>query len=137
MEIPSGQQPSYTFTKAERLKSRKLIKALFTESASFGLYPLRIHYRLHAQRTGAPVQVVVSVSKRRFRRAHQRNRLKRQIREAYRHHKHNLLPLVPEDQTLLLAIGYTGNEAFAYSVIEDKLKKAIVRLSEKALVNHT
>ncbi|HAA12915.1 MAG TPA: ribonuclease P protein component [Cytophagales bacterium] len=137
MEAPSGHRHSYTFTKAERLKSRKLIKALFTESASFGLYPLRILYRLHPEPQEASVQVVVSVSKRRFKRAVDRNRIKRQLREAYRHYKHPLLPLVPSGHTLLLGIVYTGKEATTHNEIEAKLKKGIDRLSLKAPFSNT
>lgn len=131
MVAPSGQRPSYTFTKAERLKSRKRIKALFDKGASFSLYPFRFIYLTIDEPSESPVQCMVSVSKRRFRKAHQRNRIKRQMREVYRHHKHHVLPSVPVEKTLLLALVYIGKQQEPYPLLESKLKKGLRRLLEK------
>ena len=75
--------------KAERLCSKKSIDALFTgtDSKSLSAYPIRIVYR-HTEEAG--IRILVSVSKKRFRHAVDRNRVKRQIREAYRLNKHRL-----------------------------------------------
>lgn len=75
--------------KAERLCSKKAIDALFTgtDSKSLSAYPIRIVYR-HTEEAG--IRILVSVSKKRFRHAVDRNRVKRQIREAYRLNKHRL-----------------------------------------------
>lgn len=137
MGTPSDHRPSFQFPKAERLSSRKHIKALFTKGASFSLYPLRFVYQTIPGPAEANVQVVISVSKRRFRHAYQRNRLKRQIREAYRHHKHQILPLVPTNQTLLLGIVYIGKSPEPFAHIQSKLKKGLDRLSDKAHLQKT
>ena len=75
--------------KAERLCSKKAIDALFTgtDSKSLSAYPIRIVYR-HTEEAG--IRILVSVSKKRFRHAVDRNRVKRQIRETYRLNKHIL-----------------------------------------------
>ncbi|MCR4614023.1 MAG: ribonuclease P protein component [Bacteroidaceae bacterium] len=82
-----------TFTKAERLCSQKLIDQLFAGgNASIAAFPLRAIYRLseRGENDAAPIAVLVSVPKRRLHRAVDRNRMKRQIREAYRRNKHTL-----------------------------------------------
>lgn len=75
--------------KQERLCSKKSIDTLFagTDSKSLSAYPIRAVYR-HTEEAG--IRILVSVSKRRFRHAVDRNRAKRQLREAYRLNKHLL-----------------------------------------------
>ena len=77
--------------KTERLCSKKAIDALFTctDSKSLSAYPIRVVYR-HTEEAG--IRILVSVSKKRFRHAVDRNRVKRQLREAYRLNKHLLSP---------------------------------------------
>ena len=116
-----------TFSKEERLCSKKLIAQLFTKGSSFNLYPLRFVF-IKAE-TPAPQfpQVLISVSKKYFKRAVDRNRLKRQIREAYRLHKQQLLA---ENGNPIAVLGliYIGKEKKAYSIIEKKLNLGLVRL---------
>ena len=77
--------------KTERLCSKKAIDTLFTctDSKSLSAYPIRVVYR-HTEEAG--IRILVSVSKKRFRHAVDRNRVKRQLREAYRLNKHLLSP---------------------------------------------
>ena len=77
--------------KTERLCSKKAIDSLFngTDSKSLSAYPIRVVYR-HTEEAG--FRILVSVSKKRFRHAVDRNRVKRQLREAYRLNKHLLSP---------------------------------------------
>ena len=78
--------------KTERLWSKKAIDTLFTgtDSKSLSTYPIRAVYR-HTEEAG--FRILVSVSKKRFRHAVDRNRVKRQLREAYRLNKHLLSPI--------------------------------------------
>ena len=74
-----------TLRKSERLDRKKVIEKMFAGgSRSFSVFPLRVVY-LPVEELEAPVSILVSVSKRRFKRAVKRNRVKRQIREALPH----------------------------------------------------
>ena len=76
-----------TLRKSERLDKKKVIEKMFAGgSRSFSVFPLRVVY-LPVEELEAPVSILVSVSKRRFKRAVKRNRVKRQLREAYRLNK--------------------------------------------------
>ena len=87
------EERRYTLGKAERLCSKKLIERLFVGGhKSFPAYPLRVVYMyLNPDEAEADVSILISVPKKRFKRAVKRNFVKRQIREAYRRHKYILL----------------------------------------------
>lgn len=119
----------YTFKKGERLCSQKLIDELFHNGSSFILYPFRITWKLSVLPVLYPAQVVINVPKRRFKHAHDRNLLKRRIREAYRLNKNVLLyPYLKENKSILLSINYIGKEIHLYFLIEKKLNKAFEQL---------
>lgn len=122
----------YYFRKEERLCSIKLIEELYEQGSSFVLYPFRFVYK-EVISEAAPVQLVISVPKRKFKKAVDRNRIKRQIREIYRHQKVNLLypSLVQKNKSLHLLIIYTGNEIITTSKIEKKLNLGLERLISK------
>lgn len=122
----------YYFRKEERLCSIKLIEELYEQGSSFVLYPFRFVYK-EVISEAAPVQLVISVPKRKFKKAVDRNRIKRQIREIYRYQKVNLLypSLVQKNKSLHLLIIYTGNEIITTSKIEKKLNLGLERLISK------
>jgi len=119
-----------TFTKEERLCSRKSLDLLFKNGSSFLLYPFRVSYLFVPGKSDFPAQVVVNVSKKRFKRAHDRNLIKRKTREVYRLHKAaELYPLLNRpDQTLLLSIQFIGKEHYEYVFFEKKLINAFKKL---------
>ncbi len=83
--------PDFTFQRGERLKSRKVIEQLFKMGNSFAHYPLRFVWTtLDEPKSEFPVQFALSVSKKKFKRAVDRNRIRRLVREAYRLNKHIL-----------------------------------------------
>jgi len=84
------QNGQYTYPKLEKLKSRTIIDLMFTEGKSVSKYPLRLVYvPIDENYTdGSPLKMGVSVSKKYFKRAHDRNRV---LREVYRHHKHIII----------------------------------------------
>lgn len=79
----------YTYPKQEKLKSRTTIDLLFTEGKSVSKYPLRLVY-VPQPEEGAIMQMGVSVSKKYFKKASDRNYFKRVLRETYRNHRHIL-----------------------------------------------
>jgi ribonuclease P protein component len=119
----------YTFPKEEHLCRKKLIDELFgKQGSSFGVYPLRIVWVASSAPTAAPPQVLISVSKRTFKRAVDRNRLKRLIREAYRLNKYRLLEQPTGHQVALLGIIFTGKEKSPLALVEKRLISALNRL---------
>lgn len=119
---------SLTFSKNERLSRKKLVDTLFIKGKSLMAFPLRVQYLLVDKIDNVAVQILVSVPKKRFKRAVDRNLIKRRIKEAYRLNKQTLLTAVPEDKTLLIACIYSNNEIFAYEVIEKAMLKGIEKL---------
>ena len=129
------QTPGFSFHKEERLCSKRLIEALFVRGGkSMSAFPLRVVFMPVAQaETPAPVSVMVSVSKRHFKRAVKRNRVKRQIREAYRLHKHLLddaLDKLP-DQHLMVAFLWLSDRQYATAEVERNVKHLLIRMSER------
>jgi ribonuclease P protein component len=123
MEDLTKPASSQKLPKHERLNSKKTIEELFQKGSSAFLYPFRIHY-LPAAEPGAISypQVLFSVSKRNFKRAVDRNLLKRRIREAYRKNKSTLITILPEGQPIAcVAIVYIAKEKISFEIIEKKL----------------
>jgi len=128
----------YSFSKEERLCSVKLIDKLFHSGSSFLLYPFRIIWLKETLPVETPVQVLISVPKKKFKRAVDRNLLKRRIREIYRLQKsEQLLPFLTEHSlTLIVGINYIGNEIGEYAFMEKKFNAAILKLKKIYLESH-
>ncbi|WP_299758911.1 ribonuclease P protein component [uncultured Pontibacter sp.] len=129
-EQQADQPNSYTFSKEEHLCSKRLISLLFSKGSSFNLYPLRFVYYTPQDLPPGQNQVLVSVSKRYFKRAVDRNHLKRQMREAYRLNKHILLQH-PDQAPRLLGILYIGKEKKSFQSIQKKLISGLERCLNK------
>lgn len=117
-----------TFTKEERLCSKRKIDSLFHSGSSFIVYPFRVVYLVGPdQENPNPAQVIISVSKRRFKHAHERNRIKRLMREAYRLQKQEFLyqDLNKLSMHLDLAIQYVGKEELSYELLFNKMNKTL------------
>ena len=128
----------FTLKKNERLKSRKIIEELFNDGKRFSISPFRVHYRV-TQNTDQPsvLQAAVSVSSRNFKKAVDRNRIKRQMREAYRLQKLSLHDrLTDKNASIHLFVIYTGKELPTYSIVYDKLGVILKKL-EKAVDENT
>lgn len=120
-----------TLRKAERLDKKKIIERLFAGGArSFSAFPLRVVF-LPVEELETQASILVSVSKRRFKRAVKRNRVKRAIREAYRTQKHALLEALA-DRNLRMAIAfiYLSDELADIALIEERMKGALMRIIE-------
>lgn len=130
------------FGKAHHLCSRKQIQALFAGgSASLTDYPLRMVYRfVPREHAGVPVQVMLSVAKRHLRYATDRNRAKRQLREAYRLHQHLLLPLFDTpyaaEEGLQIAFVWLHNQPAQTKAIHKKMARLLQRLAERHQAAH-
>lgn len=124
---------SNSLHKSERLDKKKLIEKLFGGGArSFSLFPLRVVYLALDNVQDEHAAILVSVSKRRFKRAVKRNRVKRQIREAYRLNKQPLLQTLKEHNLhIAIAFIYLSDELTDSSLITERMKTALSRISEQ------
>jgi len=123
------------FRKEERLCSRKLTDSLFNsgESQSLSAYPVRAVYMSVPAVDKASVKILVSVPKRHFKRAVKRNRIKRQLREAYRKNKQLLDKAMPNSgQTLLVAFIWLSDQLFSTEDVELRMKTILQRINEKS-----
>ncbi len=121
----------HTFKKEERLCSTKLLDKLFHSGSSFLLYPYRITW-LPNPNQGVPAQVVIQVSKRRYKRAVDRNLIKRRVRELYRIHKAaELHPFIRPESPILLGISYIGKEILGSKDLEPKLLSVFKTLAKE------
>lgn len=116
----------HTFSKSERLKSRKQIEALFGSGKSFSQYPFRVFYRWEGQE-GLP-QAGVGASKRNFKRAVDRNRIKRLMREGYRLQK-QILYTSESAAGLRVFILYTGKDLPLFDQVLEKMGVLLQKLS--------
>lgn len=128
----------YTFKKEERLCNKRLIDKLFHSGSSFLCYPFKASWLYHTEPQQYPVQVLFSVPKRRYKRAVDRNLIKRCMRESYRLHKQQSLYnlLQSADKTIVLSVGYIGKEIAPYSVIEKKMQKLLIQLAEQLVATN-
>lgn len=121
-----------SFSKPEHLCGEKRITRLFTQGNAFIAYPLRVVYLIEPENDKVPASVMVSVPKKRFKRAVKRNRLKRLMREAYRLNKQELHEKLTEKKLQIhVAFNYVSDEVMDFSQIEKKMRVALQKLIEK------
>lgn len=121
-----------TFSKSEHLCGEKRITRLFTEGKAFIAYPLRVIYLVEPKKDVEPASVMVSVPKKRFKRAVKRNRLKRLMREAYRLNKHSLIEKLNETEMQIhVAFNYVSDDELDFATIDKKIKVALQKIIEK------
>ena len=115
----------YTYNKDEKLKSQKAIEQLFAEGKSVSAYPLRMVY-LDNQ---SQLKVGVSVSKRNFKLAVHRNRVKRLLREGYRLNKNLLIDNKLSHYTLMIL--YISKEMPDFKTIDKKMKALLSKFNDQ------
>lgn len=130
--VPSRQ----TLSKCERISKRLLIDELFgsRRSTSMTAFPLRVVFIEKAERGDNPaVQVLVSVPKRYLKHAVDRNRVKRQVREAYRKQKQSLVELMDgrTDKQLLVAFVWIDSALHPSDEVHQKVGNLLLRIGER------
>jgi ribonuclease P protein component len=124
----------YTLGKEERLKSRKGIEQLFKKGKSFSVSPFRVVWQYQTERSGKFLQAGFSVSTKHFKKAVERNRIRRLIKEAYRLQKNELQKsLSQNNKQLAMFLIYTDKEIPAYTLVVEKMFSVMERL--KKIVN--
>jgi ribonuclease P protein component len=115
----------FSFPKSERLYKKKAIQELFDKGSSFYLYPFRVFFQQNLE-SEPQNQVMFSVSKRNFKKATDRNLLKRRMKEAYRLNK----AFVPGTSKLQMAYIYTAKEILSFEEIRNKVILSFKRFQD-------
>lgn len=116
-----------TFKKAERLYKKKLIEELFQKGSYFYLPPFKVYYLDITE--GQNSQVLFSVPKRSFKKAVDRNKIKRQSREAYRINK----DFFKNDKKWLIGYIYTAKKLLPFKSIESAILSSFRKLQQDSV----
>ena len=117
---------SHTFHKLEKLSHKASIDAIFQKKGkSIFKPPILLAYFETELITSFPCQLLVSVSKRKFKRATDRNRIKRQITDIYRLQKHKIYAAIPENKKYALGVLFLNNQMPEHSTLQNNLTLAI------------
>lgn len=120
-----------TFSKDEKLCSATAITELFSKGKQIFKHPVKLIW-LQSESAGEPnIKVLISVSKRSFKRAVDRNKIKRIIRECYRKNKH-IAESVSEGKNFHLGLIYVGKQIPEYKTLEP----IIIGLLQRLTVDH-
>lgn len=119
----------FTFGKKERLSGTKRIDTLFEKGKSFICYPLRVIYLIHEQSEQNSCSILVSVPKKRIKKAHHRNRIKRLVRESYRLNKGLTTKVDMDTKSLDVAFIYVKDTASDFPDIEKAMQKALNKIA--------
>lgn len=124
--------PLHTFRKPEHLCRQKEIDELFgAGSSSFTAYPVRATFRRTEHTAGPPVKVLLSVAKRRLHHAVERNRAKRQLREAYRLQKQLLTESLPEGTGLNIAFIWLADRPVDTALVMQRMRTVLLRAADR------
>lgn len=124
---------SFSYSKKDKLKGKKRIEQLFAKGSSLAVYPLRIVYLKIDAEEEVDYKVGVTVSKKYFKKAVDRNQIKRLIREAYRLHRNDYFN--NNSASFALMILYLGKDMPDFISIEKKMKALLNKFSKKELPN--
>ncbi|MGV9002580.1 ribonuclease P protein component [Flavobacterium sp.] len=126
---------AFTYPKEEKLKSKKIIESLFAEGKSVGKYPLRLVYIQQNFEDEVPLKMGVSVSKKYFKKAVDRNYFKRVLRECYRLNKHLLIDNL--EQKYCFMFFYQTKDRLNYAEINGKTIQLFEKFVNSLTENET
>jgi ribonuclease P protein component len=120
-----------SFGKEYKLCSKKVMTSIFEDGKQEKVYPFLLRYLTVDLKTNKRFQIVIAVPKRKFKRAVDRNKIKRLIREAVRKKKHIIeASMTAEEQQLALFLIYTSSKEETYQKVSVKIEALFLRLVE-------
>ncbi|WP_445718753.1 ribonuclease P protein component [Flavobacterium sp.] len=119
----------FTYPKKEKLKSKTTIDLLFSEGNSVSKFPLRLVYVENKEPNAEPIKMGVSVSKKYYKKAVDRNYFKRVLRETYRLNKHILIDNLEKPYAFMFF--YQTKERLSYQEIEEKTIQLFQKFNER------
>lgn len=126
----------FTYQKKDKLKSRKQTQNLFSNGKAIGVFPIKLIYTIEAVDTAGVLKAGVGAPTRTFRKAVQRNRVKRLLREAYRLEKPTFLSQFSlEHKRINLFFLYGNAEVLPQAEIQNKVRTALALLAQKLNAN--
>ena len=125
------KEEGFTFTKKERLTGTIRIDTLFKEGVSFISYPLRVIYLIHEQSVESICSTLISVPKKRIKKATQRNRIKRLIRESYRLNRTLIDNETIGEKSLDVAFIYVKDTSSESTIMQKAMQKALNQISNR------
>jgi ribonuclease P protein component len=124
-----------TFNKTEKLKSKKLIEQLFNEGNAVTVFPLKLIFIETTYNSNISIKTGVSVSKRNFKRAVDRNRIKRLLREAYRLNKQELFNTITTQYAFMIL--YIGKDGTTFEATNSQMKQLFKKFIIKTSLHET
>lgn len=123
----------YRLVKAERLYRKSIIDKLYAEGSSVAVFPLRaVYLSLEPEENTPSASVLITVSKKRFRHAVDRNSVKRRMREAYRLNKHSFIKTLQQNNSqIAVAILYLDKQHHSFSFLQSRMKKLLSSIIDK------
>jgi len=127
---------AFGYHKKEKLKSRTELQAIFATGKSFSVFPIKVFFiEKNNADVSIPVTAGVGVSSRHFKKAVDRNRIKRLLREAYRLEKQSLhQTVVAQSKSIAIFFLYIDKELPEYTLIREKMKESMEKLRKKLTV---
>ncbi len=124
----------HTFRKTERLNSRKAIETLISSGKNINSAPFKLIWLPIVLATDFPAQIAFSVPKRHFKKAVDRNRMKRLMRESYRRNKSDIYTLLEERKIqCAFLLHYTGKSILTFTEADEKIKLILHRFAKDIL----
>lgn len=121
---------AFTYNKTEKLKSKKELDNLFANGKSFLVFPLKVFYCISDKLSEDNINLGVGVSKRNFKNATARNRVKRLLREAYRLNKTNIHSTITNKQLSFFILFIDKTMPEKRNIIDDKMIKVLDKLNK-------
>jgi ribonuclease P protein component len=131
LSVTNNIQQRNTLQAIERLKLRKHIETLFQIGEAFSVFPIRVVYTLvpRSNKEIAPVRMGFSIPKKRLKKANQRNRVKRLLKEAWRLQKHQVYQMITPNYQLHAFFIFTGSIDFSF----EQACAAVAKANQKLL----